>query len=135
VLDPSWAEIWRRIRRLSPYLWPSRSTYLQLLAVSLSYKFHCAYPDPLQSLCIIILLFGRVINLAIPLTLGELIRVFDGRSDRSPWPLLFGYVALRFLQGSGGLAAIRDVINLSWSTLLDFLTYFLVPVGSCDAIL
>lgn len=64
-----------------------------------------------QSLCIIILLFGRVINLAIPLTLGELIRVFDGRSELSPWPLLFGYVALRFLQGSGGLAAIRDVIN------------------------
>lgn len=101
VLDPSWAEIWRRIRRLSPYLWPSKSSHLQLLA----------------SLCIIILLFGRVINLAIPLTLGELIRVFDGRSELSPWPLLFGYVALRFLQGSGGLAAIRDSL---WAPVMQY---------------
>lgn len=45
----------------------------------------------------------------MPLALGELIRVLDQGSDRSPWPLLFGYVGLRFLQGSGGLAAIRDV--------------------------
>jgi len=37
-----------------------------------------------QSLCIIILLLGRVVNLAIPLALGELIRIFDGHSQRSP---------------------------------------------------
>ena len=48
-------------------------------------------------------------NLALPLTLGKLISILEGRSPESPWPYLFGYVALRFLQGSGGLAAIRDV--------------------------
>ena len=60
----------------------------------------------------IILLIGRVVNLALPLTLGELVKILEGRSDRSPWPFLFGYVGLRFLQGSGGLAAIRDVSDV-----------------------
>jgi len=45
----------------------------------------------------------------MPLTLGKLISVLEGRSDGSPLPYLFGYVGLRFLQGSGGLSAIRDV--------------------------
>lgn len=110
MLDPSWAEILKRIQRIMPYLWPSKNRYLQLLAVGFFLVF---LPGPFthisQSLCIIILLLGRVVNLAIPLALGELIRVFDGHSQRSPWPLLFGYVAFRCLQGSGGLAALRDV--------------------------
>ena len=59
----------------------------------------------------------------MPLTLGELIRAFDGHSKRSPWPLLFGYVALRFLQGSGGLAAIRDVIILFQYIALNLLMF------------
>ncbi|KAG6813687.1 hypothetical protein H0H92_008535 [Tricholoma furcatifolium] len=55
ALDPSWSEIWRRIQRLSPYLWPHKDRYLQLLA----------------SLCIVILAIGRVINVAMPLALGQ----------------------------------------------------------------
>jgi hypothetical protein len=45
----------------------------------------------------------------MPLTLGQLVRVFEGRAPGSPWPWLFSYVGLRYLQGSGGLSAIRDV--------------------------
>ncbi|GLB37259.1 putative ABC transporter [Lyophyllum shimeji] len=100
-LDPSWCEIWRRIRRLGPYLWPSKNSYLQLLA----------------SLCIIILLLGRVINLAMPLALGELVRTLESPSGQSPWPYLFAYVGLRFLQGSGGLAAIRDSL---WAPVMQY---------------
>lgn len=37
-LDPSWSEIWRRIRRISPYLWPSGSLPLQGLAVSVDFN-------------------------------------------------------------------------------------------------
>ena len=33
---PTWAEMWRRMKRISPYLWPKKSVYLQFLAVSLS---------------------------------------------------------------------------------------------------
>ncbi|KAJ6603106.1 hypothetical protein B0H10DRAFT_1957867 [Mycena sp. CBHHK59/15] len=92
-LDPSWSEMWRRTSRLAPYLWPSKSRPLQLL---------CLF-------CIILVLLGRVVNASIPFALGELIRIFEGGSSRSLWPVLFVYVILRFLQGSGGLAALRDL--------------------------
>ncbi|KAF5326125.1 hypothetical protein D9611_000133 [Ephemerocybe angulata] len=100
-LEPTWGEVWERIRRLTPYLWPSNSRYLQSIAV----------------ICIFILLVGRVVNLALPLTLGELVKILEGSSGRSPWPYLFGYVGLRFLQGSGGLAAIRDAL---WAPVMQF---------------
>ncbi|TFK44564.1 hypothetical protein BDQ12DRAFT_717702 [Crucibulum laeve] len=100
-LDPTWSEIGRRIRRLSPYLWPTKSRHLQLLA----------------AVCMVILLIGRVINFAMPIALGELVRILEGRSQRSPWPFLFGYVGLRFLQGSGGLSAIRDSL---WAPVMQY---------------
>ncbi len=52
---------------------------------------------------------GRVVNAVMPFALGEVVRILEGNSNRSVWPVLFLYVALRFLQGSGGLAALRDV--------------------------
>jgi len=63
----------------------------------------------MQFLCVLLLIVGRIINFLLPWTLGELVRVFETSSDRSPWLLLFGYVALRFLQSGGGLGALRDV--------------------------
>jgi hypothetical protein len=57
----------------------------------------------------VILLIGRLVNAAQPFALGELVRIFEGKSSRSVWLVLGIYVALRFLQGSGGLAALRDV--------------------------
>ncbi|KAF8908803.1 hypothetical protein CPB85DRAFT_1435915 [Mucidula mucida] len=100
-LDPSWSEIGRRLKRLSPYLWPSKSKSLQFLAM----------------LCIIILIVGRFVNALVPFTLGELIRILEGNSKRSPWPILIVYVALRFLQGSGGLAALRDSL---WTPVMQY---------------
>ncbi|KAG6862313.1 hypothetical protein C0995_016011 [Termitomyces sp. Mi166 len=100
-LDPSWSEIWRRIRRLDPYLWPTKNSYLQLLA----------------SLCIIILLLGRVINVAMPLALGKLVSLLEKPTGQSPWPFFFAYIGLRFLQGSGGLAAVRDAL---WAPVMQY---------------
>jgi len=71
----------------------------------------------------------------MPLTLGKLINVLEGGSDGSPLPYLFGYVGLRFLQGSGGLSAIRDVgfgDRFSISPLK--VLYAIVFLGSSDAI-
>ncbi|EEB86618.1 hypothetical protein MPER_16362, partial [Moniliophthora perniciosa FA553] len=50
TLEPTWGEIWRRIKRLSPYLWPKKSRPLQLVA---------------------------------PFALGELVKIFEGRSSYS----------------------------------------------------
>ncbi|KAJ3819599.1 mitochondrial half-size ABC transporter [Lentinula raphanica] len=101
TLEPSWGEFMHRIKRLSPYLWPSKSHFLQLVAV----------------LCILILILGRFVNALVPYTLGELIKVFENRSSYSMWPLLLLYVALRFLQGSGGLAALRDAL---WTPVMQY---------------
>jgi len=98
-LEPSWSEIFARIRRLTPYLWPSKSRYLQFLG----------------AICIFILVIGRGINLLLPLTLGKLVKALEG--GRPPWGLLFGYVGLRYLQGSGGLSAIRDAL---WAQVMQF---------------
>ncbi|KAJ7188480.1 mitochondrial half-size ABC transporter [Mycena filopes] len=100
-LDPSWSEIWRRISRLIPYLWPSKSRSLQLLVL----------------LCIILILVGRVVNAGIPFALGEIIHIFETGSDRSIWPILLLYVMLRFLQGSGGLSALRDCL---WTPVMQY---------------
>lgn len=69
-------------------------------------------------------MLGRVINLAMPLTLGKLVSILEGQSSQSPWPFLFGYIALRFLQGNGGLSALRDVSVSSFS-VASFLKIFL----------
>ncbi|KAA1475175.1 hypothetical protein DENSPDRAFT_841913 [Dentipellis sp. KUC8613] len=100
-LDPSWSEIWARLRRITPYLWPSKSRALQLLAV----------------LCILLLVVGRFVNLAVPLVLAELIAIFEKGDGRSPWPYLLGYVVLRFLQSSGGLGAVRDSL---WAPVMQY---------------
>lgn len=72
----------------------------------------------------------------MPLTLGKLIDVLEGGSDGSPLPYLFGYVGLRFLQGSGGLSAIRDVGfgDLFFSFIHLKVLYVVVFLGSSDAI-
>ena len=67
-------------------------------------------------------MLGRVVNAVLPITLGDLLRVLEEEYGgdwpetgpregprQSFWPPLFAYVVLRFLQGSGGIAAVRDV--------------------------
>ncbi|KAI0036897.1 hypothetical protein K488DRAFT_40032 [Vararia minispora EC-137] len=99
-LDPSWREIGSRLKHIIPFLWPSKSVGLQLVAV----------------LCIIILLLGRFIAWAVPTVFAALIAVFES-GDGSPWPYLFGYVALRFFASSGGLAAVRDAL---WAPVMQY---------------
>ncbi|KAF9484487.1 hypothetical protein BDN70DRAFT_989577 [Pholiota conissans] len=99
--EPSWGELWKRLRRLSPYLWPKNDRWLQLLA----------------ALCLFILLLGRVVNLAMPLTLGRLVQILEGQREGTLWPYLFGYTALRFLQGSGGLSALQDCL---WTPVMQY---------------
>lgn len=98
-LDPTWREMGVRFKRLLPYLWPRESLKLKGLA----------------TFCLLLLVAGRFIAFLTPTTLRELVAMFDRVKQvpaPSPWKLLFLYVLLRFLQGSGGLAALRDVRHL-----------------------
>ena len=58
------------------------------------------------------MMVGRVVNVLVPVVFAQLVRIFEEGSKVSPWPYLGAYVALRFLQSSGGLAALRDVSHL-----------------------
>ena len=129
--------MWQRMGRLTPYLWPSKSRGLQFVAVrriplrnELVYSL-LAY----QCLCILIVVIGRGVNLAVPWSLSQIIRIFEeGGPKSAAWPYLFAYVGLRFLQAAGGLPALRDVsVVILW-----FLTYSRFAKGSlgpCHAIL
>ncbi|TCD69265.1 hypothetical protein EIP91_008200 [Steccherinum ochraceum] len=93
-LDPSWTELWQRVVRLSPFLWPSKSRGLQFIAL----------------ICVLIVAVGRLVNVAVPWSLAQVIRIFEEGSKSSAWPYLFAYVGLRFLQATGGLPALRDAL-------------------------
>ena len=62
--------------------------------------------------CILLVVIGRFVNFLVPLVFAEIVKIFEEGSKVSPWPYLFGYVALRFLQATGGLAALRDVSTI-----------------------
>ena len=57
----------------------------------------------------LILILGRFVNVAVPFILANLVFVFEEGVTSPPWLYLIGYAGLRFLQGSGGLAALLDV--------------------------
>ncbi|KAF8520373.1 hypothetical protein BU17DRAFT_46726 [Hysterangium stoloniferum] len=106
--DPTWKELGRRLRRLTPYLWPKKDRGLQFLAL----------------LCVVLLAIGRVVNLLIPLTLGSVVSALERSTSSdpratfvSPWPSLMLYVVLRFLQSPGGLSALRDTL---WAPVMQY---------------
>ncbi|KAL6308193.1 hypothetical protein BKA93DRAFT_726289 [Sparassis latifolia] len=101
ALDPSWREIYARIKHIVPYLWPSKSFTLQFLGV----------------LCILLVVLGRLVNILVPLIFAELVHKFEEGSTTSLWFYLFSYVGLRFLQGSGGLPALRDAL---WAPVMQY---------------
>lgn len=63
------------------------------------------------------MIVGRVVNVLVPLVFAQLVRIFEEGSNVSPWPYLGAYVGLRFLQATGGLAALRDVSGVVTSEL------------------
>ncbi|KDQ21393.1 hypothetical protein BOTBODRAFT_25832 [Botryobasidium botryosum FD-172 SS1] len=103
-VEPSLHDMGPRLRRLIPYLWPSGVPKLQALA----------------GICIFILVIGRLVNVALPFTMKGLVAMFSNYQEGphpSPWPLLFLFAGLKFLQGSGGLNAIRDTL---WAPVMQF---------------
>lgn len=101
ALDPSWGEIWARLRRISPYLWPSKSYALQFLGL----------------LCLAVVLVGRIVNILVPWVFAELVHMFEEGAYSSLWIYLFAYVGLRFLQASGGLPALREAL---WAPVMQY---------------
>lgn len=83
--DTGFKAFLKRIKILSPYLWPKNSLMLQIVA----------------GICLVLLAAGRVVNLLVPLYLGKLVSALS-KGD-SPWMFLGLFIALKFCQGSGGI--------------------------------
>lgn len=66
----------------------------------------------------VLLALGRVVNVFLPLTLGKLVKTFEDHNDGvSFWPYLITYIVLRFLQSTGGIAALRDSL---WGPVMQY---------------
>ena len=87
-------------------------------------------------LCILLVVFGRVVMVFTPLALAKVVEIFEDGTKTSPWPYLLAYVALRFLQGTGGIAALRDVSNYPSAFVLKLLICrSLASLDPCHAVL
>ncbi|PKI85819.1 ATP-binding cassette-type vacuolar membrane transporter Hmt1 [Malassezia vespertilionis] len=95
--EPSFWLLLHRIKVLVPYLWPTTSLRLQLIAFS----------------CFALLVLARVVNLFVPIALGRIVERLS--TNKSPWGFIFVYLALRLFQGSGGLLQVAQ--NLLWYPL------------------
>ncbi|PWN93620.1 hypothetical protein FA10DRAFT_237131 [Acaromyces ingoldii] len=97
---PTFTVFFKRVKILFPYLWPSQSLHLRLLAL----------------FCVVLLLLGRFVNLFVPLTLGKI--VDDLGNGEAPWWHIALYVGLKLLQGSGGILSVLQA--LAWLPIEQF---------------
>ncbi|WFD25491.1 ATP-binding cassette-type vacuolar membrane transporter Hmt1 [Malassezia nana] len=94
---PTFFLLLKRVSVLAPYLWPSHSPRLQLLAV----------------LSLVLLFLARAVNLMVPLALGRVVESLS--SEREPWGPILVFAVLKVFQGSGGLITVAQ--NLLWYPL------------------
>ena len=66
--DITWSEWFARFARLVPFLWPSKSGKLQILA----------------ALCFVILILGRAVNVFVPRTLGSVVEALSSWAKPGP---------------------------------------------------
>lgn len=97
---PTFGVFFQRIRVLFPFLWPSQSAHLQLLAI----------------FCVSLLMCGRLVNFFVPLTLGRIVE--DLSTGRAPWWHIAAYAGLKMLQGSGGILSALQA--MAWLPIEQF---------------
>lgn len=95
----TWGEIWSRLRKLSPHLWPSTSKRLQLYVV----------------LCMVCILIGRVASPVQPIILGRVVnQLIDAQNGLPAKPLIpfAEYIGVRLSLGSSGV--LTFINNVLW---------------------
>ncbi|KAJ1348708.1 hypothetical protein KIN20_004072 [Parelaphostrongylus tenuis] len=97
----TWSNFSRKISLILPYVWPKKSLALQLRV----------------ALCLFLLLFGRLINLALPLYSKWIV---DGlaKPETFQYSLIYISTLLKFLQGSGAMGGFLNTLR----------TYIWVPI-------
>ena len=98
VPSKSWWEYIRGYSLFFPYLWPAKSTRLQVTVV----------------ICFVLVATARVINVLVPNQVGYITDLLAGEYGSEPgipWGPICLYIFYRFLQGNSGLiSALRGVL-------------------------
>ena len=85
----NWYQYLKGFTVFFPYLWPAKSTRLQMVAL----------------VCFSIVVLMRFINVSVPILTGWIVNTLAGDYGQVgvPWFYISAYVVLRWLQGNGGL--------------------------------
>lgn len=94
----TWAQMWPKLKKLSPHLWPSTSPKLQAYCL----------------LCIGIVILGRFLIPIVPIMLGQVVRALSRSHGDifgpSVWPPFITYFAVRGIMTGGILDFVRQIL-------------------------
>lgn len=104
----TWKTAYRRTKTLAPFLWPKKSFILQLHVVC----------------CIILLFFGRVLNLVVPIYSKLIVDSMTTVPLLFRWDLVLMYVGFKFLQGggTGGMGLLNNLRSFLWIRIQQYTT-------------
>ncbi|CAJ0942397.1 unnamed protein product, partial [Mesorhabditis belari] len=96
----TWSNFSRKISMIAPYVWPKKSLSLQLRV----------------GFCMFLLLFGRLINVALPLFSKWIVDALG--ENNFPYKLILISTGLKFLQGNGAMGGFLNTMR----------TYLWIPI-------
>ena len=112
----TWRNLWRKLMKLLPYMWPKNSPLLQLQLI----------------ICFLILASMRVTNVFVPiyykkivdaLSSSGLVHCQSGTDFSWPWMPVLVWVGLKALQGGGmGQGLLNNARSLLWIRIQQFIT-------------
>ncbi|CAH1132045.1 unnamed protein product [Ceutorhynchus assimilis] len=107
----TWRGFWKKIKTLSPFLWPKKSCVLQTRVI----------------ICFILLGFGRAINLYIPIFNKKIVDSLTETPTHAlefRWDWILTYVAFKFLQGGGGggMGFLNNLRSFLWIRVQQYTT-------------
>ncbi|XP_014205257.1 ATP-binding cassette sub-family B member 6, mitochondrial [Copidosoma floridanum] len=104
----TWVSAWYKIKTLAPFLWPKKSTMLQLRVI----------------FCFLLLIAGRVINLYVPMYNKWIVDSVTDTPGQFRWDLVLIYVGFKFLQGggTGGMGLLNNLRSYLWIRIQQYTT-------------
>ncbi|XP_046747696.1 ATP-binding cassette sub-family B member 6 [Diprion similis] len=104
----TWKNAWHKIKTLAPFLWPKTSVLLQFRVL----------------FCFMLLTFGRVVNLYVPIYNKKIVDSVAGEPDTFRWDLVLIYVGFKFLQGggTGGMGLLNNLRSFLWIRIQQYTT-------------